>query len=136
MSVNVSESVVDTKRCEFVTRSKSDSSLFIRKGRLGPVSILLYVDDLVITGADLGENDRVKLQLAASFDMKDLGNLHYFLGIEVIRTPEGILISQQHYALSMLFKFGMADCKSISTALEKNIKLRPNLGQACNPTRF
>ena len=58
----------------FVT-SKLDSSLFIRKGRLGPVSILLYVDDLVITGADLGEIDRVKLQLAASFDMKDLGDL-------------------------------------------------------------
>ena len=80
--------------------SRSDSSLFIWKGRLGPVSILLYVDDLVITGANLGEIDRVKLQLAASFDMKDLGDLHYFLGIEVIRTPEGILISQQHYVRS------------------------------------
>ena len=43
--------------------SKLDSSLFIQKGRLGPVSILLYVDDLVITGADLGEKDRMKLQL-------------------------------------------------------------------------
>ena len=72
--------------------SKSDSSLFIRKGRLRPVSILLYVDDLVITGADLGEIDRVNLQLATSFDMKDLGDLHYFLGIEMIRTPEGILV--------------------------------------------
>ena len=40
-------------------------SLFIRKGRLGPVSILLYVNDLVIIGADLSEIDRVKLQLAA-----------------------------------------------------------------------
>ena len=75
--------------------------MFIRKGRLGPVSILLYVDDLVITGADLGEIARVKQQLAASFDMKDLGDLHYFLGIEVIHTPEGILISQRHYVLSM-----------------------------------
>ena len=56
--------------------SKSDSSLFIRKGRLGPVSILLYVDDLVITGADLSEIDRVKVQLATSFDMKNLGYLH------------------------------------------------------------
>ena len=62
--------------------------LLARKGRLGPVSILLYVDDLVITGADLGEIDHVKLQLAASFDMKDLGDLHYFLGIEVIRTSK------------------------------------------------
>ena len=56
--------------------SKSASSLFIRKGRLRPFSIVLYVDDFVITGADLGEIDRVKQQLAASFDMKDLGDLH------------------------------------------------------------
>ena len=48
------------RRMGFVT-SKSDSSLFIRKGRLRPVSILLYVDDLVSIGADLGEIDRVKL---------------------------------------------------------------------------
>ena len=50
--------------------SKLDSSLFIWKGRLEQVSILLYVDDLVITGADLGEINLVKLQLAASFDMQ------------------------------------------------------------------
>ena len=49
---------------------------------------------MVITDADLCEIDRVKLQLAASFDMKNLGDLHYFLGIEMIRTPEGILISE------------------------------------------
>ena len=73
----------------FVT-SKSDSSLFIRKGCLGPVSILLYVDDLVIADANLDEIGRVTLQLVTSFDMKDLGDLHYFLGIEAIRTPEGI----------------------------------------------
>ena len=102
-------------RMGFAT-SKSDSSLFIRKGRLGPVSILLYVDDLVITGADLGEIDRVKLQLAASFNMKYLGDLHYFLGIEVIRTLKGILLmSQRHYVLSMLFNFAMAVCKSDSS---------------------
>ena len=55
----------------------------------------------------------VKLQLAISFGMKDLGDLHHLLGVEVILTPEGILISQRHYVLSMLFKFVMADCKSV-----------------------
>ena len=68
--------------------------------------------------------------------MKDLGDRHYFLEIEVIRTSEGILISQRHYVLSMLFKFGMADCKSISTPLERNIKLRQDSGKAHDPTRF
>ena len=58
------------------------------------------VDDLVITDADLDEIGRLKLLLATSFDMKNLGDLDYFLGIYVIRTPEGILISQRHYVLS------------------------------------
>ena len=87
-------------------------------------------------GADLDKIRRVKSQLAASFEMKDLGDLHYFLGIEVIRTPEGILISQRHYALNMLFKFGLADCKPILTPLDKNVKLRQDLGKACDLTRF
>jgi hypothetical protein len=116
--------------------SKADSSLFIWKTRLGPISILLYVDDLVITGADLEEINRVKRQLAASVEMKDLGDLHYFLVIEVIRTPEGILMSQRHYTLSMLFKFGMAECKPISTPLDRTVKLRSDSGKVCNPTRF
>ena len=78
--------------CEDHATTASDGLLlFIRKGRLGLVSNLLYVDDLVITGADLGEINRVKLQLAELFDMKDLGDLHYFLRIEVICTPEGQL---------------------------------------------
>ena len=68
--------------------------------------------------------------------MKDLGDLHYFLGIKVIHTPEGILINQRHYVLSMLFKFGMADCKSISTPLDRTVKLRPDSGKVCDPTRF
>ena len=72
-------------------------------------------------------------QLAASFDMKDLGDLHYFLRIEVIRTPEGILISQRHYVLSMLFKFGMADCKSVSTPLDRTVKPSPRLQKGMRP---
>ena len=73
--------------------SKSDSSLFLRQSQYGLVSLLLYIDDLVIVGADLDEIRCVKCQLAASFEVKDLGNLHYFLGIKVICTLEGILIS-------------------------------------------
>ena len=63
-------------------------------------------------------------------------DLHYFLRIKVIPTPEGILISQRHYVLSMLFKFGMADYKSVSTPLDRTIKLRPDFRKVCDPTRF
>ena len=68
--------------------------------------------------------------------MKDLGYLHHFIEIKVIRTPEGILVNQRHYVLSMLFKFGMADCKSVSTPLDRTVKLRPDSGKVCDPTRF
>ena len=68
--------------------------------------------------------------------MKDLGDLHYFLRIELIRTPEVILISQRHYVMSMLFKFGMVDCKSVSTPLDRTDKLRPDSGKVCDPMRF
>ena len=54
----------------------------------------------------------------------------------MIRTPEGILIIQRHYVLSMLFKFGMANCKSISTPLDRTVKLRPDSRKVCDPTRF
>ena len=71
--------------------SKSDLSLFIRKGL---VSILLYVDDLVITEPGLTDIGRAKSQLSDAFEMKDLGDLHFFLGIEVIHTLDDILLSQ------------------------------------------
>ena len=85
--------------------SKSDSTLFIRKGSKGLICILLYVDDLVITGPDLAKICRVKSQLT-----RDLGDFHYFLGIEVIHTPDNILLSPRHYVMNMLFKFGMTEC--------------------------
>mgnify|MGYP002776865724 CR=1 FL=1 len=120
--------------------SKSNSSLFIQQGRRGPVSILLYVDDLVIAGADLEEIGHVKFQLATSFDRKDLGDLHYFLGIEVIRTPEGILISQRDYVLSMLFDgFGVPLMRSpgVKKALTSaNEKLRRSTREKNPVSRF
>ena len=71
-----------------------------------------------------------------TFEIKDMGNLHYFLGIEVIRTPDDVLLSQQHYVLNMLYKFGLMDYRSVSTPLDRKLKLRPDSGATCNATRF
>ena len=87
--------------------SKSDSSLYIWQGWSGLASSLLYIDDLDIASDDQEKIDFRKSQLATSFEMKDLGDLRYFLGIEVICIPEGILINQRHNVLSMFFKFRM-----------------------------
>ena len=74
--------------------SKSDSSLFISNGSEGLVCILLYVDDLVITNSDLAAINNVKSQLSDAFEIKELGDFHYFLGTKVIHTPDDILLSR------------------------------------------
>ena len=64
--------------------------LYIRRESDNPIVIILYVDDLVIGGPDLAEITKVKSLLSGRFEMKDLHELYYFLGIEAIRTPVGI----------------------------------------------
>ena len=115
--------------------SKSDTSLYIRHESDNPIVIILYVDDLVIRGQDLAEITKVKSLLSGRFEMKDLHELHYFLGIEVIRTSVGILISQRHHVLNLLYKFGLIECKPVSTLLDRNIKINADSGTAvCDPT--
>ena len=86
--------------------SKSDNSLYIRSGSESLIVIIIYVDDLVIVSEHLIEINRVKSLLSHKFEMTDMKELHYFLGIEVIRTPAGIMISQRHYILNLLYKMG------------------------------
>ena len=91
-------------------RKMGFAALFIQNGSKDPVCILLYVDDLVITGSDLTTISKVKSQLSEAFEMKNPRDLHYFLGIKVVHTPDDILLSQRHYALNILYKFNMTHC--------------------------
>ena len=98
--------------------SKSNNSLYVRSDSRSLIFIILYVDGLVIGGEHLVDINKVKSLLSNKFEMMDLKELHYFLGIEVIRTTCDIMISQRHYNLNLLFKFGMKDCKPIATPLD------------------
>ena len=61
--------------------------------------------------------------------------LHYFLGIEVIRKSFRIMFSQRHYILNLFYKFKMTDCKPMSTPLDRNLKLDVDSGtKECEPT--
>jgi hypothetical protein len=75
--------------------SDADHSLYVRKSDEGIVVITIYVDDLIVGGDNEKEVEHVKRLLKQKFDMKDLGELKFFLGIEVIRTAEGIWLSQR-----------------------------------------
>uniref|UniRef100_A0A3Q7IS00 Reverse transcriptase Ty1/copia-type domain-containing protein n=1 Tax=Solanum lycopersicum TaxID=4081 RepID=A0A3Q7IS00_SOLLC len=85
--------------------------------------ILVYVDDLLVTGSSLHHIQQVRKDLQHRFKMKDLGELKYFLGIEFSRTNDGILMNQRKYALGLVSELGLTGCKPASTPLETNHKL-------------
>ena len=85
--------------------------------------VLVYVDDLIITGDDVEEIFRTKENLSVRFQMKELGQLKHFLGLEVDQTKEWIFLCQQKYAKDLLKKFGMLEYKPISTPMEPNAKM-------------
>ena len=86
------------------------------------MTLLLYVDDLFVIGTD-GLIADMKRNLAAEFEMKDLGMMHYFLGMEVWQCADGIFLGQGKYAVEILKRFGMMDCKAMATPMASNLKL-------------
>ena len=69
------------------------------------VLVVVYVDDVIITGTDLVEIQDLKTFLHETFKIKDLGMLHYFLGLEVLYKEDGILISQRKFTLDLLKEY-------------------------------
>ncbi|XP_076929081.1 uncharacterized protein LOC143593292 [Bidens hawaiensis] len=100
-------------------QSISDYSLFVKYVNNVIVVLLVYVDDIVLTGNDENEIRKVKLALSSCFKIKDLGILKYFLGIEVLRSELGITLCQRKYCLELLASFGMIASKPISTPIEQ-----------------
>ncbi|XP_065618196.1 uncharacterized mitochondrial protein AtMg00810-like [Quercus suber] len=91
--------------------------------------ILLYVDDMIITGDDSAGIHSLQHFLSQNFEMKDLGILSYFLGLEVTSSFDGYYLSQVKYAFDLLSKASITDNKTISTPLEYNAKLTPLDGE-------
>ena len=89
----------------------------------------MYVDDIIVTENDEKEKNTLKQCLAKEFEIKDLGKLKYFLGIEVARSKQGIFISQQKYVIDLLRKTCMMACKPIATPIEQNQRLSEALGE-------
>ena len=83
-----------------------------------PLILVLYVDDL---GVDPLIH-KCKKELASEFEMKDLGLMHHFLGLEVWQTPGEIFLSQRKYVVKILERFGMVDCKPVTTPMELKFK--------------
>jgi hypothetical protein len=105
--------------------SPHDTTLFIRRSDKGMILLLLYVDDMIITRDDHSGISDFKQFLHQQFEMKDLGHLGYFLGLEVSSDSTGYYLSQAKYASDLLSRAGLTDTKVVSTPLEMNARLTP-----------
>ncbi|CAJ2640890.1 unnamed protein product [Trifolium pratense] len=105
-------------------QSQGDHTLFVKHSKSGGVTVLLvYVDDIIVTGDNEEEQQMLSQHLANEFEIKTLGKLKYFLGIEVAHSKKGIFISQQKYITDLLQETGKTACKPACTPIDPNIKL-------------
>ena len=103
--------------------TRSDSSLFTFTRGQDAAFLLLYIDDIVLTASSTALLQHIITQLTGEFAMKDLGDLHYFLGIRVTRSTAGFFLSQQQYAEEILERAGMDNCKPAPTPVDTKGKL-------------
>jgi hypothetical protein len=85
--------------------------------------VIVYVDDLLITSNNNDLILRLKKQLDDSFDMTDLGTLHYFWGLQVLPLCDGFFISQYKYVMDLLILFQMDNFEPCDTPFQSRVKL-------------
>jgi hypothetical protein len=103
------------------TKSKEDSNIYFKIMDNEPVILLLYVDDLFLTREEKFIA-KCEKRLSSEFEMKDLGLMHYFFGLEVWQSPERIFLNQGKYTVEILKRFDMLECKPMNTPMEAKLK--------------
>lgn len=110
--------------------SKADTSLFYYSRGEYTVYVLVYDDDIIVASSSPKATAALLKDLQKDFALKDLGDLHYFLGIEVKRSNDGLVLSQGRYAADVLSRTGMDKAKSVDTPLAVSEKMRLTDGSA------
>nr|GEV01945.1 ribonuclease H-like domain-containing protein [Tanacetum cinerariifolium]GEV01946.1 ribonuclease H-like domain-containing protein [Tanacetum cinerariifolium] len=104
-------------------QSKSEYSLYTKSNNGIFLALLVYVNDIIITGNNVSEIEKFKVYIKSKFMIKDLGKLKYFLDIEVVDTDKGIYLNQRKYVLDLLSKYGMLACKPAKTPLMSKLSI-------------
>ncbi|XP_016537480.2 uncharacterized protein LOC107838794 isoform X1 [Capsicum annuum] len=106
----------------------NDYSLFFKKSNNSISIVAVYVDEILLTENDEAELPALKIFLDAEFKIKDLENLHFFLGLEVIRETHGLILSQHKFIMNLLIEFDSLHLSPVSTPLNPSIKLEADEG--------
>eukprot|EP00253_Pinus_taeda_P007523 PITA_07523 len=118
------------------TKSEADPNLYYIVIGEEPLILVLYVDDLIITDAER-LIEHCKGDLAAEYEMKDIGLMHYFLGLEVWQAEGHFFLGQGKYIMDILGRFHMEDCKPMSTPMITNWKkLHASDSELVDPTLY
>ena len=104
-------------------QSTADPCVFIQDETNSMTIVAVYVDDLIVMSTSSEKLDAIKKALSGRFKMKDMGPLHYCLGVSIVQNADSILLHQKQYILSMLRKFGLMDAKQVSTPADSNVRL-------------
>lgn len=104
-------------------RCSKEPSLYRKAEREGLLVVVVYVDDLLVIGTSLAAIVEFKRKMARCFEMRDLGKLTYYLGIEVHQHDEVITLKQDRYAAKILEECGMAGCNLSHITMDINVKL-------------
>ena len=104
-------------------QSLSDPNLYFAHEGTDTIALLVYVDDILLTGSNPKLIDRLKTYFQRSFKTNDLGPISRYLGVQFDRSDTGLHMHQRDYALSILRLFNMEDCKPSPTPLPEGLLL-------------
>ena len=117
-------------------RAVSDASLFIKRTAKYVLFILVYVDDMFVTGSDPIALRACIQDLDTHFAHKTLGFVNYFLGFEAFRDGNGIYLTQSKYTLDLLKKAAMQDCKPCVSPMNLGVSLTDKGDSFYNPSLY
>ena len=111
-------------------QSAADPCVFIKAEKEGITIVAVYVDDLIIFAKTAEKMDEVKKNLATKFKMKDLGKLHYCLGITIEQDKKNmcLCLHQKQYIQEMIERYGLSEAKTVATPADVNVKLKKIYG--------
>ena len=118
-------------------QSTNDPFMFLHRSEKGITILLVYVDDIIITGSDNVGIQKLQASLNSSFHMKDLGHLTYFLSLDVHCSADGIFVNQHKYTKDLISLAGLENSSPVDTPLEINVKYSKDDGELLScPTTY